>query len=216
MTNDDSENSGADDTTSRHILRAAEGSSESLAFVVERFDPCLIAIARYHMGPTLRRIADPEDVVMETWAIALRRLREVRFDGPSATRTVLAFLSTTVRNVINNLLRKSIRRVRSQESPDVSENGTVLGVFDRLPADITNVTCRARRAESADLLTKTIESLDPDDRAILVLRGLEQMSNTEAARWLGIESGTAAVRYHRALARLKEALPDSVFADLEP
>jgi RNA polymerase sigma-70 factor (ECF subfamily) len=44
---------------------------------------------------------------------------------------------------------------------------------------------------------------DPFDRAILVLRHDEQMTNGNAAAALGLDKSAASKRYARALARLK-------------
>ena len=57
-------------------------------------------------------------------------------------------------------------------------------------------------------LQEALNSLDPIDREILSLRHFEQLSRAEAAQVLGIEEGTAAKRYFRALKRLKDTLAD--------
>jgi DNA-directed RNA polymerase specialized sigma24 family protein len=49
---------------------------------------------------------------------------------------------------------------------------------------------------------------------VLVLRLIEQRSNVEIAKMLGVPRNTIAVRYRRALEKLRSALPPSVFADV--
>jgi RNA polymerase sigma-70 factor, ECF subfamily len=202
-----------DDVTSRHIRGAIGGAHASVAWLVERFDPCLAAMAEYHLAGRLRRIADPEDLVMETWAVVLRKLPELRFDPASSTRGFLAFLTTTLRHHVQNLLRKSIRRLQKGD-PGAWADPPASAVLDSLPADITHVTRKARQSEARERFAAALRELDPKDREVVVLRGLEQVSNQEAASLLGIEEGTLAVRYHRALKKLAERLPDSVFAEL--
>ena len=46
--------------------------------------------------------------------------------------------------------------------------------------------------------------MDPADREVLALRHVEQLTNPEAARVLGIQERAAAKRYLRALERLKK------------
>jgi RNA polymerase sigma-70 factor (ECF subfamily) len=58
--------------------------------------------------------------------------------------------------------------------------------------------------------------MDPLDREVLALRHFEQLSPDETARVLGIKQKTAAMRYVRALRRLKEILSSLEDAWLEP
>lgn len=206
-------NASADSPTSRYVRRAIDGDVEAFGKLVERFDPLVRAVAEHHMGNALRRIADPEDLVMETWGVLWRRLPELRFDGPSATRGLLAFLTQTLRFRVANLLRRSIRLARAGESDPADRSAPT--PIDALPADVTNVTARVRRHEAHALVRAAIDSLDESDRAIIILRGLEGVENAEAARLLDLEPNTCAVRYRRALAKLRSALPDSVFHELE-
>lgn len=203
----------ADDPTTRRIRRALAGERGELSFVVERFDACLLAAARHHMGSSLGRQIDAEDVVAETWAVFLGRMGEIRLDGPSATRTVLAFLTTTLRHIVSNHLRRNIRRLKD-EPPQV-ETPSGRCAVDRLPADMSAVTARIRRSETHAMVRAAIDGLDADDRALVVLRGFEGVGNADAAAALRLDSGVAAQRYHRALKRLRAAIGAAVFADLE-
>lgn len=55
-------------------------------------------------------------------------------------------------------------------------------------------------------LTRALERLDPEARALILLRTVEGYSHTEIAALLGIRPGTAQVRYHRALRQLRSHL----------
>ena len=81
-------------------------------------------------------------------------------------------------------------------------------------ARISGVVTRASRAERRDAVLSALDELSDDDRAIIVLRGIEQADLKDAAAQLGITTNAASVRYHRALARLRERLPGSIFDDL--
>jgi RNA polymerase sigma-70 factor, ECF subfamily len=66
------------------------------------------------------------------------------------------------------------------------------------------------RAERKIRLQEALNSMDPLDREILVLRHYEQMTNGDAAAALGLEKSAASKRYTRAPVRLREivaALP---------
>ena len=62
------------------------------------------------------------------------------------------------------------------------------------------------RAEVQVKLQETLNSMDPIDREILVLRHFEELTNGEAAEVLGIKKAAASNRHMRALKRLKETL----------
>ena len=73
---------------------------------------------------------------------------------------------------------------------------------------------RAARHEVGQVVRETLEGLDQSEREILVLRGIEQVSNQEVSRRLGLQPSTATMRYQRALAKLEKRLPRSVVAEL--
>ena len=70
----------------------------------------------------------------------------------------------------------------------------------------TSPTQAAQRAERMLRVQEALNSLDPIDREVLVLRHFEQLGRAEAAQVLGITQETGAKRYFRALKRLKDAL----------
>ena len=55
-------------------------------------------------------------------------------------------------------------------------------------------------------LREGLDSMNPDDREILVLRQFEELTNQEAAQELGIEPAAASKRFVRALQRLQSIL----------
>ena len=56
--------------------------------------------------------------------------------------------------------------------------------------------------------------MEPRDREVLVLRGIEQRENQEVAAQLGIDGDAASTRYRRALQRLRDRLPAVLSSDL--
>ncbi len=57
-------------------------------------------------------------------------------------------------------------------------------------------------------LQDALRGLEPDDRAIVILKVVEGYSHSEIAELLGIRRGTSEVRLHRALARLRQSMED--------
>ncbi|MCP3914013.1 MAG: sigma-70 family RNA polymerase sigma factor [bacterium] len=200
-------NSPAGDLTTLHVRGAAGGDANSLRWLVERFSPLLHAVAARRLGPRLRASYDPADVVQDVWTAVLPKLGALELRGARATPTVLKYLTTAVVNRVRNLLERHLARQLTGEpdEPDLEE----------LKDSASGILTKAVRAESAVCVHRALEELTDSDREIVILRGLEQQSLPAVAEQLGIEPGTASVRFHRALKRLQQKLPDSVFADLE-
>jgi RNA polymerase sigma-70 factor (ECF subfamily) len=70
----------------------------------------------------------------------------------------------------------------------------------------TRPSVAAMRAERHLRLQEALNTMDPVDREVLVLRHFEDLSNSEVARELGLQESAASKRYIRALHRLKEML----------
>ena len=62
----------------------------------------------------------------------------------------------------------------------------------------------AMRAELKIRVQEALNSMDSNDREVLILRHFEELSNAEAAQVLGIKPSAAVNRYVRALKRLKD------------
>lgn len=196
------------DPTTFHVRRAIAGESGGAEWVVERFTPLLLAQARYRLG-RLRAIHEPEDVVANVWAALLPKLGEFSLERERTTPAFIRYLSNALLLEINNLLRKRVAETLPNADSEVST--PINRAEDAGPGPVT----RAAAAERRDAVLEALQSLDAADREVLILRGIEQHSNAETAQLLGIEPNTAAQRFRRALTRLRERLPGSVFDDLQ-
>ncbi len=198
--------------TGRHLERAAAGERESLAWIVDRFDATLHAAAAWRLSGRLRAVCDPDDLVQEVWTIVLRRLSELDAPRFQSTPAFLAFLASTLRNLVNNLLRKHVLRGRPLDASRRDDRAT--DALDLLRSEVTSVTTRASVGEARAALAAALDRLDDGDRAVIVLRGIEQTSNQDTAVILGVTPNVVATRYRRARARLRSLLPDSIFDEL--
>lgn len=189
------------DSVSLHVGRAIDGEEESIAWLYVRFSPWLEAQASYRLG-TLRSRVDPHDVVQEAWGIMLPRLADLRPNAAGRSPVLLKFLSTTVVHVVNNALR---RHLRGEPQCPWSE-----GLDAATSQSIRAASSCARANEDTAELRRVIESLDEEAKEAVLLRGLEQLPNAAAAARIGIEPNTLAQRYHRALEKIAEALPEEI------
>lgn len=201
------------DLTSVHVRRAQAGEEESCAWIVSRFTPLLRIQADYRLRGRMRRLYDPDDLVNEVWAVTLPRLDDLRPRDAHLGPVLLKFLGSTLLNIANNALRRALAGRPTERSPR-GEPTTHTDPMDHFPAEVTSVLGRAERDEAKDAIRTTLERLAPAEREVVVLRGIEQVSNAEAARILGAKPSTVAMRYKSALGKLRRLLPDSVFDDL--
>jgi RNA polymerase sigma factor (sigma-70 family) len=200
-------NSGPEsDLTTVHVRAAARGERESLEWVVARFTPLLLMQAAHRLHGPLRRVVEPEDLVQDVWVRALPRIAELRPRDGRMTVVVARFLGTTLLNRLNSLLQK---RLEGDGEP-LSAGAPPPEPTD----DATRALSGLVRRERERAVRAAIEELSAEDRAVIVLRGIEQNPVQEVALLLGLLPNTVAVRYGRALEKLRRKLPGSVFEDL--
>jgi RNA polymerase sigma-70 factor, ECF subfamily len=209
MTGSNAPNEPGSGDTSFDVRRALLGDAAAIDRVVRRLEPLLIADARYRLKKVGVVDVDAEDVVAEAWAVALPKLGRIGVEDRRRTPVLLAFLATTLRNVVGTLARR-----RSVRGNATSLDASASARPPEPAASATGVVTRAVRDERRDAVTAALERLDPIDREILVLRGVEQRSASEAADALGLSPSAASMRYRRALERLRSEIPDSVLDDL--
>ncbi|HEU0238671.1 MAG TPA: SigE family RNA polymerase sigma factor [Micromonosporaceae bacterium] len=138
-----------------------------------------------------------EDLLQTALARAAARWSRIHSDPEAYVRRVLYH---------QHITRWRYRRRRPETlMADVPERGRP-GVAHPDPADQTVTRLRLRAA---------LRALPPRQRAVVVLRYLEDLSEREVADVLGCSTGTVASQASRALARLRletlgDASPDSV------
>lgn len=201
--------------TTAHIRRAREGDRNSLAWIVRRFSPLLLAQARFRMGESLLRHYEPGDIVSEVWAVAIRRLSAIETNREHQTPTLLRFLGTTLVFEVNNLARKHLRTRSAGLEGDGTGSATGQSLLSQLSAETSGVLTSAVREERKGVLLACIDALEPPDREVVILRGVEQHDNQRTAELLGMKPNTVSHRYQRAIEKLREKLPGSVFDELD-
>ena len=199
--------------TSYHVRCARSGDADSLEWVIRKFSPLLAANARYRLGKVLGQIYEPEDLVNDVWLVALGRLPDLPERDGRYTPVLLKFLSTTLIYRINNLVNKHIRGKPKRERGGGGDREEADGVGVDLPADTVQIVTRLCRQEVRDAVAEAISGLDERERSLVILRGIEQQPYREIALVVGGDAKVLAVQYQRALKKLRERLPGSVFEE---
>lgn len=207
MTEDRSE---SERLTSMHIARAAQHDRASTAWLVSRFTPLLLCQARYRIPPTLQRYCDADDVVADVWMAVLPALPALVPSRGSFARGLLSFASTVLIRRVRDLLEKHI--VGKPPTQPLTAPGEEV---DELAAGTRGVVSHVIAEERRGTMWAVLDHLSPEDREIMVLRGIEGLSHREVAARVGLTAGNIAVRYHRLLARLRALVPASVVDELE-
>jgi RNA polymerase sigma-70 factor (sigma-E family) len=148
------------------------------AFVATRM-PALLRYAHLLTGER----ASAEDVVQHALAATYRHWRRVTPTGADAY----------VRRSILNTYLSWRRRARFRHEHPVE------AVPDRSVAVAHAVACEER-----DAMWRALAALPPRQRAVLVLRYYEDLSEAEIAQTLGVSTGTVKSQAAKALARLRQ------------
>ncbi|HEY1322946.1 MAG TPA: RNA polymerase sigma factor [Streptosporangiaceae bacterium] len=158
---------------------------EAQVRLAQRGDPLAMDALLTELAPWVGRVCCAialdrgEDAMQETLITVLRNLPTLR--EPKALRA-------WVRRIA---VRESLRLVsdhRAVPVPDLPEP-------PELPADDLDTALDVRQ---------TLERLSPAQRAVLVLRHLEDLSEEETAQLLGVPEGTVKSRLHRAQRSFRE------------
>lgn len=193
--------------TTMHVARAVDGDAASLEWLVGRLSPILREHARFRLGSVLRRHYDADDLVHDAWIATLPKLHQL-IASPEARRTpiLLKYLSNTVVLRIRYLARRHARQ---------QEPATPIEDFGNIPAAQSGAVSRAVRGEQQQQLREVMDELEPADREVLLLRGIEQLSAKAVAAVLEVGVEAVHKRYQRAVAKLRARLPESVFSELD-
>ena len=194
--------------TSLHWRRAREGDMSSLDWLVRRLEPLLLAQAAYRLGPGLRGLVEPRDLVAEVWAVALPKLRQIRASEGRETPVLLRYLAGVLLNLCVNLARKKARRgvVEDEGSGHLSW---------RAASSEADPSSTASLRDAAAQVYQVIEALPPKDRELFCLRAIEGLENSRVAELLGETPNAVSLRYNRLRRHLIEQLPDSVISELD-
>jgi RNA polymerase sigma-70 factor (ECF subfamily) len=202
--------SSGDATDTEELLsRADGGDAAALAALFDRHRDRLRRMVRLRLDRRLQGRVDPSDVLQEAYLDVAQRAPEYL-----AERRLPFFLWLRLltgqrllmihRRHLGAQMRDAGLEVSLHRGPFPQASSASLAA--QLLGRLTSPTQAAVRAEMQVRLQEALNSMDPLDREILVLRHFEELSNTDTAAILGIQKSAASNRYIRALKRLKDIL----------
>jgi RNA polymerase sigma-70 factor (ECF subfamily) len=170
------------------VVRCQAGDESAFEELVERYAPRLRYFASKLLGSERqgRRSLQAEDCLQDVWLDVFRGLP--RLTDPQAFR---AWIYRIARDRAFGLLRKSQRLEQSLGEIDVLDES----------ADEEDFS-----PEDAARIHAALDQLPPEQREVLVLRFLEEMSYDEIARVTSQPLGTVRSRIHYGKRALRRAL----------
>jgi RNA polymerase sigma-70 factor (ECF subfamily) len=199
-----------DESEARALLERAGGNDPSAVgrLLALYREPLRRAIASRLDRAVARRV-DASDVVQGVLLEASRRLADYLRDPALPFEHWLRRIALDQVIDVHRRHRLAARRSIDRERP------VTFGEFaDRSSLDLAaelrdlgpTPAAEAIRRELVGRFHEALQSLGEDDREVLILRHFEHLSNSEAARALGLSDAAAGMRYLRALRRLRALL----------
>ena len=163
-------------------------------------------IAWFRLDGRLRGRVSESDVVQETYVRAAQRVARYLADPQVPffvwLRAELHQKLVEIHRQHFNAAKRDIRLER--QAPAATNDQTSIALAAQFAAQLTSASQVLERAEQIELLEKAIAGMNEMDREVIALRHFEELTNTETADVLGIETSAASKRYLRALKRIRE------------
>lgn len=151
--------------------------------MIALIEPSIPSLRRYARS-LVRDTSEADDLVQDCLERAIRRWGQRR--GHSDTRSWLF-------SILHNLAISRWRRIQRQ--------GRHMAIDDATDAALSQPANQSDGMDHADLI-RALADLSPDDRAVLLLVGVEQLTYAQTAAVLGVPIGTVMSRLSRARERL--------------
>ena len=194
--------------TNDELLDAARAGDEAaLAALVERHRDRLERMVRLRMDRRLQGRVDPADVIQDAYLAARGKFPQYCAEP---CLPFFLWLRLEVGQKLVDLHRFHLGTQMRDAGQEVSLHRgalppvTSLSLAEHLLGKLTSASRAAMRVELKLRVQEALNSMDPNDREVLILRHFEELSNAEAAQVLGIKPSAAINRYVRALKRLKD------------
>lgn len=199
-----------DSSETMELLRRAEGGDRgALDGLLSKHRDRLKRMVALRMAQGLKGRIDASDVIQEAFMEASRRLPEYLRHRSMPFFLWLRLLTSQNLIALHRFhLGTKARDPRREVSlfQGSMPEATTEALAAQLLGQLSSPSQAAVKAEMRLRLQDALNALDASEREILSLRHFEQLSNSEAARELGVKEPAASKRYVRALTRLRGIL----------
>jgi len=196
------------------LQQAIQGDREALGLLWAEHERFLLRGLAMRLDPRLRGRVDASDVLQNAAIQVTRRIGELQNQPGVPFRAWLWFLAQQELAAVHRQhLGAKGRDVRKQVSifrsplPEASS----VAIAEFLCGRFTSASQKAIRSELKLKIQEALAALNERDREILALRHFDQLSNREIEHLLNMTDQAAAMRYVRALDRLRAQINDDRF-----
>ncbi len=198
-----------DEKTEQLLDGIREGKDGAADRLLERHRDPLRRMIELRMDQKIKQRVDASDIVQEVMIEANRRLQKY-LENP-----IMPF-HLWIRQMARDRIIDAHRRHRGSEKRSVDREKAMVapGAMDRSTIELAAQLCDAEMtpAEAATMkelqqrFQNAIEELDENDREIVIMRHVEQLTNQDVASALGLSEPAASMRYLRAIRKLRTLL----------
>lgn len=198
-----------DEKTEQLLDGIREGKDGAADRLLERHRDPLRRMIELRMDQKIKQRVDASDIVQEVMIEANRRLQKY-LENP-----IMPF-HLWIRQMARDRIIDAHRRHRGSEKRSVDREKAMVapGAMDRSTIELAAQLCDAEMtpAEAATMkelqqrFQNAIEELDENDREIVIMRHVEQLTNQDVAAALGLSEPAASMRYLRAIRKLRTLL----------
>ena len=191
------------------LARAKAGDANALADLFTGYRERLKRMVALRLDRRLTGRVDPSDIIQEAFLEVHKRFKEYARDG---SVPFFLWLRLVTGQKLTDCHRHHLGAKMRDAGQEVSlyrgamPQASSLSLAAQLLGKLTSASQAAIRAEHKLHVQEALNSMEPLDREVLVLRHFEHLTNDETALVLGLRKSAASQRYIRALKRLKEIL----------
>lgn len=206
-------------TETQELLKRAEGGEPSAVnHLMDRHRDSLRRMVQMRMDRVLSKRVDASDIVQDVLLEASNRLTDYLQDPQMPFHLWLRALAKDQLIDTHRRHRLAQRRSLDREqslnaSPDGNQDSfSGADLAAQLADQELTPAAETLRREFQQRFFQAVEQLEEDERELILMRHVEQLSNSEVAQALGLSQPAAGMRHLRALRRLRELLGDSGFS----
>ncbi len=178
----------------RQLVEALKrGEKWAYEKLYNEFAPRIGSIAKSFLG-----VDDIDDVVQEVMIRVFKGIKKFRGDSQ---------LSTWIHRITVNVCKDMLMKYKKRKEilTDFSENEEGPYYQPKAHEDVLRDTFNEITVEK---VLKALENLSPEDRLLIKLRDIDEMSYEEISKIMGKPLGTVKSRLHYARKRLREILEE--------
>jgi RNA polymerase sigma-70 factor (ECF subfamily) len=196
------------------LQQVQAGDRQAFERLFALFRPGLRQFVELRLDARIRARVDPSDVVQETHLEAFRRLQDFLRRRPMPFHL---WLRKTAFERLLKIQRQHTEAAQRAVGREVAlpEHSSLL-LVRQLLQEGPSPSQHLVQQELVRRVRKALAQLGEEDREVLLMRNVEELSYQEVGCLLGIEPATARKRYGRALLRLRKVLVEEGLLESQP